>query len=58
MNRLKMWHPLAGSIFAVSIVAATVAGTAIVRADDASSKDGAWVAEICDGSAALCRKRT
>ncbi|WP_147251693.1 hypothetical protein [Brucella anthropi] len=50
MNRLKMWHPLAGSIFAVSIVAATVAGTAFVRADDASSKDGAWVARKFDFS--------
>ncbi|RCI80084.1 hypothetical protein DNK03_00340 [Brucella anthropi] len=45
-----MWHPLAGSIFAVSIVAATVAGTAFVRADDASSKDGAWVARKFDFS--------
>ncbi|WP_157743517.1 hypothetical protein [Ochrobactrum quorumnocens] len=50
MNRLKMWHPFAGSIFAVSIVATTVAGTAFVRADDASSKDGAWVARKFDFS--------
>lgn len=50
MNRLKMWHPLVGSIFAVSIVAATVAGTAFVRADDASSKDSAWVARKFDFS--------
>ncbi|ASV88009.1 hypothetical protein CES85_3385 (plasmid) [Ochrobactrum quorumnocens] len=45
-----MWHPFAGSIFAVSIVATTVAGTAFVRADDASSKDGAWVARKFDFS--------
>jgi hypothetical protein len=50
MNRQKMWHPLAGSIFAVSIVAATVAGTAFVRADDASSKNSAWVARKFDFS--------
>ncbi|RJG40635.1 hypothetical protein [Mesorhizobium sp. DCY119] len=41
---------LAGSIFAVSIVAATVAGTAFVRADDASPKDSAWVARKFDFS--------
>ncbi|MBP2509136.1 hypothetical protein J2855_002782 [Agrobacterium tumefaciens] len=45
-----MWHPLAGSIFAVSIVASTVAGTAFVRADDASSKDSAWVVRKFDFS--------
>lgn len=50
MNRLKMWHPVAGSIFAVSIVATTVAGTAFVRADDASSKDSAWVVRKFDFS--------
>lgn len=50
MNRLKMWHPFAGSIFAVSIVAATVAGTRLVRADDTSSRDSAWVARKFDFS--------
>ncbi|MCK4207136.1 hypothetical protein J3U99_20410 [Brucella pituitosa] len=50
MNRIKMWHPLASSIFAVSIVAATVAGTRFVRADDASSRDSAWVARKFDFS--------
>lgn len=42
MNRIKMRHPLACSIFAVSILATIVAGTAFAQANDTSSMDSEW----------------
>lgn len=57
MNRVNMCHSLVGSIFAVSILAAMVAGTAFAQGDT-SSKDSVWAPKALDFSSPTLNFKT
>jgi hypothetical protein len=58
MNRIKLRQPLASTIFAILILAMMAAGTAIVKAEDTSSKDSALVPKEFDFSSPALNFKT